>query len=553
MTKKTTIKKHKSVRDIFINGTPEERRYLCRQHIGYFGIYYFSEFYKYEIADYQKDMYDDLHDLLDGDINELLWIMYRESAKTSIAKIFATYCICYRLKRFINYDAFDKDNSEAALFDISVWLQTNQKIIADFGQLYFEDNRDPKGKRRSEMKRMTEFITANDIKVKAYSTQQSTRGRIYKEQRPDLYILDDFETSKTKDSAASTAKVKKHIDEMRSGLSTDGRVIYLGNRITDIGTVAYLESITARDPMMRLREVPVVDRQGTVMWPDKYVKTDKEAAQINKTIEDPQLKKVSLESKKRALGDRVYATEMENDPGQSGDYVFDRKKIKRLLEHSEEPKKTVAGLKIWDEFKASHRYGGGGDTSEGIGQDANTLAIIDFTSKPALLVATFKDNRIAPNTFGHEINRAGLLYGEPIMGVEINNTGYATIAELQTIEYPNIYQRERKDRITNKMVKEYGWKTTSLTKPDIISQLVTAVEDGELLILDKELLDEMMLLTKQFMRQEASTNMTKHFDLVMAAAIAWEMRGHAAPSQTERQKRKKTSQKPYDQNQGMGT
>ena len=90
------------------------------------------------------------------------------------------------------------------------------------------------------MKRMGEFITTNRVKVKAYTTQEGTRGRIFDRYRPDLYVVEDYETAKTIESAPVTAKIIKHIDELKAGLSVDGQVIFLGNYISEVGSVAQM-------------------------------------------------------------------------------------------------------------------------------------------------------------------------------------------------------------------------------------------------------------------------------------------------------------------------
>ena len=78
-------------------------------------------------------------------------------------------------------------------------------------------------------------------------------------------------------------------------------------------------------------------------------------------------------------------------------------------------------------------------------------------------------------------------------------------------------------------------RTTSATKPDIIYALKSAFESGDLEILDAEVLEEMWFLRKNFIGiTKSDETMTRHFDLVMAVAIAWEMRNHALPSLTER-------------------
>src|SRR3990167_6348806 len=125
------------IMQIMKEGSREERLYICERELIYFAIYYFSEFFTFSIPYFQFQMYDDCKRLIAGELKESAWIMFRESAKTSIAKLFTTWCICYRKKEYVNYDSYDKGNAEAALFDIAVWLQTNERLIADFGQLYF--------------------------------------------------------------------------------------------------------------------------------------------------------------------------------------------------------------------------------------------------------------------------------------------------------------------------------------------------------------------------------------------------------------------------------
>ena len=74
-------------------------------------------------------MFQDLKDLVNRDIRELAWLMFRESAKTSFAKIFLTYLITYEIRKYLNADSFDSANSENILFDTVTTLQTNQRLL----------------------------------------------------------------------------------------------------------------------------------------------------------------------------------------------------------------------------------------------------------------------------------------------------------------------------------------------------------------------------------------------------------------------------------------
>ena len=71
-----------------LEGTRDERVFLAEHSFGLFAVYYFSNYFKYQVAPYHYDMAQDLQDLLDGKIRECAWIMYRESAKTTFAKLF---------------------------------------------------------------------------------------------------------------------------------------------------------------------------------------------------------------------------------------------------------------------------------------------------------------------------------------------------------------------------------------------------------------------------------------------------------------------------------
>ena len=263
-----------------ITGKRDERVYLVEREFALFAMYYFAEYMPYKIPEFHWLMYIALNLFAQGKFKFLLWIMFRESSKTTIAKIYVTYCIVLRKKRFINWDSYDKGNAESALFDISTWLQTNKRLIHDFGQLYYEDARS--ASQQSKMKRINEFVTVNRVKVKAYSTQESTRGRIFDRWRPDLYVMDDFETAKTAESVPVTAKILKHIDEMKAGLSVDGQVMFLCNLITESGSVASLITEAKENPISwRMQRVDVEDSEGVIAWPDKYVPTRDDAEKKN--------------------------------------------------------------------------------------------------------------------------------------------------------------------------------------------------------------------------------------------------------------------------------
>lgn len=173
-----------------IEGTLEERRYLCEQSFILFAIYYFKDYFKYSLAPYHYDFSQDLHDLVDGKIREVAWIAYRESAKTTFAKLFVIWMICYKKRSYLNLDSFDKENSERILFDVAYELVNNKRLQADYGVMFSKE----RGITDIKQNRINNFVTENGIRVEAHSTQESVRGRLHLNQRPDALLCHSLGT-----------------------------------------------------------------------------------------------------------------------------------------------------------------------------------------------------------------------------------------------------------------------------------------------------------------------------------------------------------------------
>ena len=92
--------------------------------------------------------------------------------------------------------------------------------------------------------------------------------------------------------------------------------------------------------------------------------------------------------------------------------------------------------------------------------------------------------------------------------------------ELVRLGYSNMFVREKEDKYTGIMDKSYGFKTTSITRPVIIAELVKIVRESVELINDKLTLEEMLTFVRNEKgRPEAQQG--AHDDLVMGLAIAY--------------------------------
>jgi phage terminase large subunit len=95
--------------------------------------------------------------------------------------------------------------------------------------------------------------------------------------------------------------------------------------------------------------------------------------------------------------------------------------------------------------------------------------------------------------------------------------------ELQRLNYPKQYTRTAQDTYTGKTEKRYGFKTTSLTRPTIISKLIEIVREHCETINDEATLEELLtIIRNEKGRIEAPQG--GHDDMMMGLAIAHHIR-----------------------------
>ena len=186
---------------------------------------------------------------------------------------------------------------------------------------------------------------------------------------------------------------------------------------------------------------------------------------------------------------------------------------------------------FYDKYIPSHRYAIGADVAEGVGQDSSTGIIIDFTKSK--VVGRYKSNTIAPDMFAYELIKAGEKFGECLIAPERNNHGHATIAILRR-EYGNVYTEIKEDKTSDVQTKKLGWLTTGYSKPKMLFDANDAINEKLIAIPDKALLSELRSYDKEDLSQiRFDDEQTKHWDLVMAFAIAWQMKTEAGSSEVE--------------------
>lgn len=225
----------------------------------------------------------------------------------------------------------------------------------------------------------------------------------------------------------------------------------------------------------------------------------------------------------------------------SGDNVFDTEKLLARLEIVPKPIKVGYFLYDYDGLRISNirwmndkngyikiyqlpntpavtNYCIGGDTA-GDGSDYFTAHVLD--ARTGIQVATLK-HQFDSDQYAKQMYCLGTYYKNALVGIEANFDSYP-LKELQRIGYMNQYVREAIDTYTGRTEKRFGFKTTSLTRPTIISRLIEIVREHCDIINDKDTLEELLtIIRNEKGRIEAPQG--GHDDNMMGLAIAHQIR-----------------------------
>ena len=461
------------------------------------------KYFKSADAPFHKDIDENNAKVFLGLIDSFTDAAYRGAAKTTRTKLFFSFWIQNdktRSRKYLKVLAEDGTNSKQSVTDIFNMLISPLSIW-----LYPEVFAKTEHKREETM---SSFTTSTGIKLVADTVGSDQRGALQEDSRPDVIWFDDFETRNTLRSAVKTFAIWLNMQEAIDGLAKPGGFIATCNYISERGNVHKL--IEKKGPRDVVLIQSIKNADGSPSWPARY--TEAEVAEILRKAEDE--------------------AEYTQEPSAGKDVYFDRASVDKQV--AIKPIKEVADFKIFKLYNPSHRYASGHDVAGGVGLDSSTSVFIDFDTIPAQVVGTYKNNLIKPDDFGDEVAKQGNRFGECLVGPEKNNHGHATIGRLK-----QIYDRSKilitprdEDKRKEGIGLEYGWETNSLTKSKMLSALSKAVEDGLVSLNDEDLIKEARSYTRNdLMDGTVDPRMaTRHFDLLMAACIAWQMKDLATVS-----------------------
>ena len=455
------------------------------------GRYFYPKFYKSKDAPFHAEMDIKRARLYLGLDTEFLNIAFRDSGKTTRAKIFRAFVIANDTshhRRYLRVLSKDLGNAKQSVTDVY-----NMLVASRVKALYPEIFEKTDSKREETM---ASFTTATGIKMIADTVGTDQRGAIQDESRPDFDWYDDFETRISLMSAVITHKIWQSMEEARTGLAKGGSSEYTCNYISERGNVHKLVE------KIRNKLIVPIEEKGVPTW-DRFSLDD--IAKIKHDTDD-------------------FEGEYLCKPSASKDVYFDRESTDRQT--AKQPIDEIAGLKIYKKYNPANRVCSGHDVAGGVGLDSSTSVFLDLDCFPVQVIATYKNNEIKPDAFAYEIARQGKRHGENYVAIEKN---YGSTGDIFKTIYPVafIHKTQRNHLVISpKPAIEYGWDTNSATKPAMLADLAKAVEDGLIELNDPALIAEARSYTRgDLMDREVDPRLTtRHFDLLMACAIAWAVR-----------------------------
>jgi len=185
----------------------------------------------------------------------------RDFAKTTITSFgYVLHQIVYRQRHFILLISDTADLAGDITAYIYLELCYNERLRHDFGRLVREnwDSED--------------FVTMNDVRVKARGRQQRLRGLKHRQHRPDLIVLDDIENDQ---NAKNPDRVKDLLRWIRSAvypaIEATGNLFIIGT-LVHRNSGLYQMCHSKAEPWCRWKRTiyRAITDEGESLWPDKF-------------------------------------------------------------------------------------------------------------------------------------------------------------------------------------------------------------------------------------------------------------------------------------------
>lgn len=236
----------------------------------------------------------------------------------------------------------------------------------------------------------------------------------------------------------------------------------------------------------------------------------------------------------RDLGKRMAAQECDCDFLASGDTVFEPEYLTYYEETFQAEPVERRGMEghlwIWEQCDYTKSYAVIVDPARGDSADNAAIQVIEVES--CTQVAEYR-GKVSPRELGNIAIGIATEYNDALLVIENTGIGWATIEQVLSREYRNLYYspRSNTDTVESYMQKYErdqlvpGFTTSTKTRPLVIAKMMEYVRDKEAIIKSKRLLSEMRVFVWKAGKPVAQIGYND--DLVLAFAIGLYVRDTA--------------------------
>lgn len=181
-----------------------------------------------------------------------------------------------------------------------------------------------------------------------------------------------------------------------------------------------------------------------------------------------------------------------------------------------------AGLFKFYEFpKRGEQYIVAGDSAEGLEGGDKSAGIV--VSKRLNKTVCVYNHNIPPERFEEDLIKMGNFYNEAVVACENKGYGYSVNQGLYK-HYGKVYRRINTKKGPKEPTMELGFNTNSVTRPQMLAQLAEEIAEHSTELLDVELIGQCWTFINNVKRGQPEAEKGKSDDLVMARAIASQVR-----------------------------
>jgi hypothetical protein len=162
-----------------------------------------------------------------------------------------------------------------------------------------------------------------------------------------------------------------------------------------------------------------------------------------------------------------------------------------------------------------------GDPAEGLEQGDKSAAVV--INKKTNRTSCVYNHNIPPDRFEEDLIKIGHFYNDAIIACESKGYGYSVNQGLYK-NYGRVYRKIKTKRGFVEQTQDLGWNTNSVTRPQMLAQLASEIENHSTDLLDKDIIAQAWTFVNNIKRGQPEAEKGKADDLIMARAIAGQVR-----------------------------